>query len=131
MAQVNFSIYNDRSATDANAPAKLGVAVSGTSTFYSDVFSGAEADGYGLQLEWTGTPTGTFTLWMTEKANPSLADDTDWVQDTGFSPTNPAGSAGKFRDDTTGAKAFRKRVKYVNASGTGTVRGFASVPRMS
>lgn len=129
MAAVNNQIFYTRSGTDANAPAVTGATMTSTNTVYSDVWTGLAADGYGLTLFWTGTPTGTFTLWMTDKPNPSLADDSDWIQDTTFSPTNPAGAAGKFRDDTNTAKSWRKRVKYVNASGTGTLTGFVSVPK--
>jgi hypothetical protein len=66
---------------------------------------------------------------MSDKPNPDQTNDNDWVQDTGFAPTNPAGSAGKMRDDTGNAKAYRKRIKYVNASGTGLLTGFVTVPR--
>lgn len=131
MAAVNNPIFYTRSGTDANAPSVVGAAMTSTNTVYSDVWTGLAADGYGLTLTWTGTPTGTFTLWMTDKPNPSLADDSDWTQDVTFTPTNPAGSAGKFRDDASNAKAWRKRIKYVNASGTGTLTGFVSVQKMA
>lgn len=125
----NFSIYTTADSGAAGRSAD-GVAVSGTTTYYSAPISGKQADGMGLHLQWTGTPTGTFTLWMSDKPHPSLADDADWVQDTGFSPTNPAGSASKMRDDTANAKAKWKRVKYVNASGTGVLYGWATTARL-
>lgn len=118
-----YSVY--QTAANAN---KNGVAVSGTSTFYSFTWSGEDADGYGLTVFYTGTPTGTFTLWGTDKPFADETTDNDWVQDTGFSPTNPAGAAGKFRDDGGNAKAYRKRLKYVNASGTGTIEAYVTVP---
>lgn len=128
---INFSIFITRSTTDSNAPPFSGVAVSSTNTYYSDTISGNDADGMGLTLLWTGTPTGVFTMWMTDNQAPSLADDTDWVQDTTWAPTNPAGSGSKFRDDTGNAKAMRKRIKYVNASGTGVIKGWVTVPKMA
>lgn len=123
-----YSLFNTRSASDPGAPVSVGVAVSGTNTYYSDMWTGENQDGYALTVFYTGTPTGTFTLWMTDKRQPSTTNDDDWVQDTTFSPTNPAGAAGKFRDDAANAKAKRKRLKYVNASGTGTVSAWATVP---
>lgn len=123
------SLFNTRSLTDPGANISEGVAVSSTDTYYSDWWTGEDSDGYALQVEYSGTPTGAFTLWMSDKRNPSRADDTDWVQDTGFAPTDPAGAAGKFRDDASNAKAFRKRLKYVNASGAGTIKAWATVPR--
>lgn len=122
-----YSIYNTRSGTDANAPVTVGTAVSGTSTFYSDPWSGEAGAGFGLTVFFTGTPTGTFTEWFTDKPNPSLADDSDWVQNSGFSPTNPAGAAGKFRQDDATSRSYRRRLKYVNASGTGTISAFVNV----
>lgn len=115
--------------SDSGAPDRDGVAVSSTTTYYSKMWSGRNADGYGLHVQWTGTPTGTLTLWMSDKANPSEADDSDWVQDTTFSPTNPAGSGSKFRDDAANARAYRKRLKYVNASGSGVLYGYVTVPK--
>jgi hypothetical protein len=124
-----ITIFTTSTAGDANAPVTPGVAVSGTNTYYSTHWTGNQGPGYGLQLVWTGTPTGTFTLWFTEKDNPSYADDSDWVQDTTFTPTNPAGSASKFHDDAYNTNSFKKRIKYVNASGSGTLSGFVSVTR--
>jgi hypothetical protein len=127
---VNSSIYTTQ-VDGITGQRSDGVAVSSTNTYYSDMITGKMADGCAVQLSWTGTPTGTFTYWVSDKAHPSLADDTDWVQDTGFAPTNPAGSAGKMHDDTAVNKARWKRIKYVNASGTGTLFGYATVAEMS
>ena len=123
-----YSLYTTRSATDPGATDQVGVAVSSTNTYYSDMWTGENQDGYALTVFYTGTPTGTITLWMTDKPNPTLATDADWVQDTTFVATNPAGAAGKFRDDAANAKAARKRLKYVNASGTGVLSAFVTVP---
>lgn len=123
-----FSIFNTVPA-DPGAPLINLVAVSGTPTVYSEPWSGEDADGYGLTVFATGTLTGTFTLWMTDKPLPNYANDDDWVQDTTFVPVNPAGAAVKFRDDGGNAKAAKKRLKYVSASGTGNLTGFVTVPR--
>jgi hypothetical protein len=104
-----------------------GVAVSSTTTYYSKPWGYGGTDGHSLQLEWSGTPTGTFTQWYSNKPNPSLTDDTDWIQDTDFAPTNPAGSASKMGDNAANFKANLKRIKYVNASGSGTLKGWVTV----
>lgn len=124
----SYSVFNNGSTTDANAPAPEGK-VNPTGTVYSSMWSGYFRDGYGLHVQYTGTLTGTLTLWMSDKRNPSEADDSDWVQDTTFSPTNPAGAAGKFRDDGGNAKALRKRLKYVHSSGAGTLFGYVTLPK--
>lgn len=124
-----YKLFVTASGTDSAAPVSEGVAVSGTNTYYSKVFGGAHSDGQSLQLEWTGTPTGTFTLWMSDKPNPDETDDDDWIQDTDFTPTNPAGSAGKMGDPAGNMKSNLKRIRYVNASGSGTLKGWVTVAR--
>ena len=128
MAFLSYSVFQTQSATDANAPSTQGV-VNPSGTVYSVPWTGRHSDGYGLTVFTTGTLTGTFTLWATDKQSPSTADDSDWVQDTSFSPTNPAGAAVKFRDDTNTFKALHKRLKYVHSSGSGTITGWVNVPR--
>lgn len=121
-----YKLYITTDPADSAAPSTDGVAVSGTDTYYSKMWGGEDATYYGLHLRWTGTPTGTFTLWQSDVPEPSEADDTDWVQDTAWTPTNPAGSASKFHDDASNAPAHRKRLKYVNASGSGTLYGYVT-----
>lgn len=123
-----FSIF-DTVLADATGIRTAGIAVTGTNTYYSDVWSGKFADVWDIMLQWTGTPTGTFTLWATDKGDPGLADDSDWVQETSFTPTNPAGAAGKMRDNAANATGRKWRLKYVNSAGSGTLFGWANTPR--
>jgi hypothetical protein len=122
-------LYTTRSGSDSNAPATDGVAVSSTNTFYSDTWTGEDADGYSLSVFYTGTPTGTFTLWFTDKPLPDPANDNDWIQDATFTPVNPAGAAGKFGVPAGTQRGYRKRLKYVNASGSGSIFAYATVAR--
>lgn len=104
-----------------------GVAVSSTTTYYSDIMGEAHSSGLSAHFQWTGTPTGTFTFWVSNKPNPSTADDTDWVQDsTVFTAVNPAGVASKAAH-TINHRAKHKRFKYVNASGSGVLFGWVHV----
>lgn len=123
-----YAIFTQTDANDAGAPTSY-LVTNPTGTVYSALWTGRHSDGYGLTVITTGSLTGTFTLWMTDKAHPSTADDTDWVQDTTFSPSNPAGGAVKFRDDGGNAKAGFKRLKYVHSSGTGTIYASVNIPR--
>lgn len=116
------SIFNT-AGTGSAADILEGISPTGTNTYFSQPWS---APTYGLQIVSTGTLTGTLTLWMSDKVNPDRTAVTDWVQDSGFSPTNPAGSAVNFRDDVTNANARWKMIRYVNASGTGTLKGFVT-----
>ena len=99
-----------------------GVAVSGTTTYYSDITDVSSILNPSYHLEWTGTPTGTFTIQGSNKENPNPASDADW-----FTPTlavaivQPAGTASKDFVDLTGWPFRKVRLKYVNASGSGVI----------
>jgi len=121
-------LFQTISGTDSGAGATDGVAVSGSSTFYSKVWSGQDSMAYDLQVQWTGTPTGTLTLQVSDKPNPNEANDNDWVTTTETAMVNPAGSASQFRV-AYGTSPGKKRLKYVNSSGTGSLFGYVIVPR--
>lgn len=106
-----------------------GVAVTGANTYYSSKLTGDMGSYISLMLQWTGNPTGTLTLWSTNKTTPDETTDNDWVQDTTFSPTNPAGSAGKFMDFVGNSAAKFWRIKYVNSGGSGTLFCYATAGR--
>lgn len=122
-----YKLFTTTPSGDSAAGPSEGVAVSSTNTYYSHPWGAAGADGQSFQLHWTGTPTGVFTLWYSNKPHPSLTNDNDWIEDTDFSPTNPAGSASKMGDNAANMKANLKRVKYVNASGSGVLTGDVTV----
>lgn len=122
---VNAQIWNTRPVSPPGGT-QPGVTVSATNTYYSDPWTARDSAGYSLSQFATGTMTGTFTLWATDKRNPDLTSDTDWVQDTTFAPTNPAGSTVKFLDSASNMPGLKKRLKYVNASGTGVLLGYVS-----
>lgn len=125
---MRYRVYTTAEATPMGY-ANDGVAVTGTNTYYSTKWTAQWSDIFAHTVQWTGTPAGTLTLWMTDKEAPSEADDSDWVQDTTYSPTNPAGAAGKFRDNVANGAARWVRIKYVNASGSGTIFGYVTEPR--
>ena len=122
MRNTPISVYNT-AGINGSPDILEGVAASNTTTYFSTPWSASE---YGLQIVTSGTLTGTWTLWMSDKANPDRTAVTDWVQDTGFSPTNPAGSTTNFRDDVSNANARWKMLRYVNASGTGIIKAFVT-----
>lgn len=123
----SYSIFNTTPTGDSAAGPSEGVAVAAAATHYSAVWSGSGSDGQAIQLEWTGTPVGVFTLWWSSKMHPVLTSDADWIEDTDFSPTNPAGSASKMGDNAAVMKGNVKRIKYVHASGSGTLKGWVTV----
>lgn len=123
----SYSIFN--TVEPIQGRSAEGVAVSSTSTYYSSKISGKFADGIGLTLKWTGDPTGTFTFWVSDKPNPSETDDADWVADaTNYTAASPAGSADKKQHNITCRHAWA-RIKYINASGSGVLYGWANIQR--
>lgn len=125
-------LFITRSGTDANAPATDGVAVSGANTYYSATFTGSNRAQWTAQVFWTGTPTGTLTVQWSDKPNPDETTDNDWFTDAATFSSSPAGAAGSgaaHPGANTADMGYRHRIKYVNASGTGVLTGFAHAPR--
>lgn len=113
---------------DASGAPGLGVAVTGTNTYRSAEFGGGDCVNWSTHLDWTGNPNGTLTLWASNRPdrNTDGTSDFGWVQVT--LPTGMAGPAGSasanFCDiGNSGGRAYR--LKYVNASGSGTLLGHA------
>lgn len=120
-----YSLYLTRSGTDSGAPATSGVAASGTNTYYSESLKGS--DDFSVGVATSGTLTGTWTLWGSNKMDPNTASDTDWTDLTALiTPTNPAGAATKWTINSVNTRMRRVRLKYVNASGTGTLTADAN-----
>lgn len=118
-----FSLYNTRDAAGGGAaPRTPGVAVTGANTYYSDLI-GMDQLNRGYHFWWTGTPTGVLTRWESDKEDPILTSDADWVADATFAPTNPAGAAASFRGVTIARPARWVRYKYVNSAGSGVLFG--------
>lgn len=91
-----------------------GVATS-TNTIYTNIVEVAKMDNHGIEVAWTGTPTGTLTVT-------GSTSGINWF-DLTFSPslTQPAGSAGSYGLDLNQYPWKYVMFKYVNASGTGTI----------
>lgn len=123
-----YKLFVTTASGDSAAPTTDGKAVSSTTTYYSKVWSGNDSSVYDLQVRWTGTPTGTLTLQVSDKPNPDESTDTDWVTTTEAAMTNPAGAGSSFRV-TADKSPGKKRLKYVNSSGSGVLYAYVTVPR--
>lgn len=98
-------------------------AMASTNTIYSKRFSMKMGSLFGLHFEWAGTsPSGTLTLWQSNKPDPAVDSVTDWVQNTDVTFTSPAGSDSKSFLNVGNAAARWYMVRYVNASGSGALQ---------
>ncbi len=90
-----------------------------TGTTYSDKISLKMGSLFSLHIT-NGGLTGTLTLWASNKPDPDLTDDTDWVENTDVSFDALAG-ASKQMINAGNAAARWYRVKYVHTSGSATL----------
>lgn len=96
----------------------VGGAMASTNVIYSNILEISRMDNIGLQVDWTGTPTGTFEVMASNDGvtfhaitfNPSLAQ--------------PAGSAGGYLVNINQFSWRYIMLRYTNTSGTGTLTVF-------
>lgn len=108
-------------------------AFSSTNTVYSEKFRVPGQSVWSVHLQATAASgwSAAFTLWASNKASPSEADDSDWVQMTsnhgwdGLPGGNPS-TASAFKDhvDVGVSGALWYRFKGVNSAGTATLQGW-------
>lgn len=80
-----------------------------------------------IQLFWTGTVAGTWSIWVSNKANPNEANDTDWTQlSLAASISQPAGAPGNDFVDLNELGAMWARGKHVRSGGAGNIESWAA-----
>jgi hypothetical protein len=109
--------------TTLNSPVVPGLPLSGTligtmastNTIYSNVQIIPQYHNIGLEVTWTGTPTGTISVLGSISGNNFYA--------LTFSPalTQPAGSAGGYLIDLNQVPFTYLAVQYTNSSGSGSL----------
>ncbi len=90
-----------------------------TNTIYTNILGLRQTDNQGIELTWTGTPTGTIQVMVSNSGinfyaltfNPLLAQ--------------PAGSASGYVIALTGIPFQYLFLQYTNASGTGTIVAYS------
>lgn len=93
--------------------------MSSTNTIYTNILGLRQVDNQGIELTWTGTPTGTFSV-MVSNSGINFYSLT-------FSPplTQPAGSGGGYVIALQAVPFQYMFIQYVNASGSGTVTAYS------
>ncbi len=104
-----------KSPTGSAPSGTLSGTMATTATIYSQILDVSKIDNMGLEVTWTGTPTGTFSVMVSNSGinfyaltfNPVLAQ--------------PAGSASGYAVNLNQLPFRYIMLQYVNASGTGTL----------
>ncbi len=93
----------------------LGGAMASTNTIYSQIVDISRMDNAGLEVTWTGTPTGTFQIMVSNSGINFYA--------LTFSPVlaQPAGSGGGYAVNLNQLPFKYLMLQYANASGSGTL----------
>lgn len=93
----------------------VGGVMATTATIYSQIIDISKMDNIGLEVTWTGTPTGTFTVNVSNSGISFYA--------LTFSPAlaQPAGSASGYAIDLNQIPFKYIMLKYINASGSGVL----------
>jgi hypothetical protein len=95
--------------------------MTGTSTIYSQIFDVSRMDNCGLEVSWTGTPTGTFAVFYSNSGinfysltfTPALAQ--------------PSGSAGGYLVNVNQEPFKWMQLQYTNTSGTGALTVYGQI----
>ncbi len=92
--------------------------MTGTNTIWSNIIGLQQMDVTGIEVAWTGTPTGTLSVLVSNSG-------INWPALT-FNPTlvQPSGSASSIFIQLSPIGASEFYLKYVNASGSGTITAY-------
>ena len=98
--------------------------MSGTNTIYSNIVDISIYDNMGLEVTWTGTPTGTFSVMVSNSGSTFYA--------LTFNPTlaQPAGSAGGYAVNLNQLPFQYLMLEYTNSSGTGSLNVYGQTKAM-
>jgi hypothetical protein len=117
-----FLPLNITSQQQGSAPSGLlNGAMASTNTIYTQIVDISRMDNMGLEVTWTGTPTGTFSVMVSNSGINFYA--------LTFSPTltQPAGTAGGYAVDLNQLPFRYVMLQYTNSTGSGTLTAYGQV----
>lgn len=101
--------------TGSVASGVLAGAMASTNVIYSQIIEKSRQQNLNLEVTWTGTPTGTFEVLVSNSGINFYALTFDPVLD------QPAGSAGGYDVNLSVLSAKYILLRYTNASGSGSL----------
>lgn len=120
--QTGFLPVNNNTVNKGSTPSGVvNGTMTGTSTIYSQIVDVSKMDTIGLEVVWSGTPTGTLSVLVSNSGInwPSLTFDPVLAQ--------PAGSAGKYYVNIEQSGFKYIMLQYTNASGVGVLNVYGQV----
>lgn len=117
-----FLPLNNNTNSQGSVPSGVLIgAMSGTNTIYTQILDVSRMDNCGLEVTWTGTPTGTFTVQVSNSG-------INFYSLT-FTPalTQPAGSSGGYAIDLNQLPFKYMMLQYSNTSGSGSLTVYAQM----
>ena len=107
-------------------------AAMGVGNIYSQAFNMDKFAGCSFQPNWTGNPTGVFTVWVSNDygSSPALKDSANpfsvgtWTNLGASIPANPAGTSGNTFIPIYAACSYFIILQYAGSSGSGIMGGF-------
>ncbi len=93
----------------------------GTNIIYTNILGLRQSDNQGIEINWTGTPTGTLQVMV---SNSGIQGNFHALT---YSPAlaQPVGSAGGYVIANIGIPFQYMYLKYTNISGSGTITAYS------
>lgn len=89
--------------------------MSSTNTIYSNIVDASKMDNIGLEVSWTGTPTGAMVFLVSNSG--AVFSNLTFAT----APTNPSGSASFYNLNLNQFPYKYLYIKYTNVSGSGVL----------
>lgn len=119
---IGFLPLNNNTNSQGSLPSGLLIgAMASTNTIYTQIIDISRMDNAGLEVTWTGTPTGTFQVMVSNSGINFYA--------LTFSPAlaQPAGSASGYAVDLNQLPFKYLMLQYTNTSGSGSLTVYGQI----
>ena len=112
--QIGFlPLNNNTQGQGSNSSGVINGVMTSTNTIYTNILDISRMDNTGLEIAWTGTPTGVISYWGSNSG-------INFFQ-VSLTTSQPAGSASCFGVNLNQWSYKYIQIQYVNTSGSGVI----------